>query len=108
MHLAEDDEVRARARVRARVTVRVRVRGDNPHPIPKPNQVRQASHELALQCLLPLEYMRVLVKYLYYDTVLSYDSWLKQSDSRTEAVTLTLTLTLTLLPSPYPHPTLTL
>ena len=49
------------------------------------DEVRQASHELALQCLLPLEYMRVLVKYLYYDTVLSYDSWLKQSDSRTEA-----------------------
>ena len=47
--------------------------------------MRQASHELALQCLLPLEYMRVLVKYLYYDTVLGYDSWLKQSDSRTEA-----------------------
>ena len=49
------------------------------------DEVRQASHELALQCLLPIEAMRVLVKYLYYDTVLSYDSWLKQSDSRAEA-----------------------
>ena len=31
------------------------------------DEVRQASHELALQCLLPLEYMRVLVKYLHHD-----------------------------------------
>ena len=47
--------------------------------------MRQASHELALQCLLPVEHMRVLIKFLYYDTVLSYDSWLRQTDSRAEA-----------------------
>ena len=49
------------------------------------DEVRQASHELALQCLMPVEHMRVLIKFLYYDTVLSYDSWLRQTDSRAEA-----------------------
>ena len=47
--------------------------------------VRQASHELALQCLLPVEHMRVLIKFLYYDTVLSYDAWLRQTEARVEA-----------------------
>ncbi len=49
------------------------------------DEVRHAAHELALQCLLPVPQMRVLIKFLYYDTVLSYESWLKSKEAQEEA-----------------------
>lgn len=37
--------------------------------------VRTASKELALQCLLPVAHVRTLIKYLYYENLLSYTEW---------------------------------
>ena len=37
-------------------------------------EVNEAAHELALQCLLPVAQLRSLIKYLYYDTLLSYSA----------------------------------
>jgi hypothetical protein len=38
-------------------------------------QVNTASRELALQCLLPIAQMSVLIRYLYYENLLSYGVW---------------------------------
>lgn len=37
--------------------------------------VNTASRELALQCLLPVAQMRVIIRYLYYENLLSYSVW---------------------------------
>lgn len=37
--------------------------------------VNTASKELALQCLLPVARVRTLIKYLYYENLLSYMAW---------------------------------
>ena len=38
-------------------------------------QVNVTCRELALQCLLPLSQMRILMRYLYYENLLSYAVW---------------------------------
>ena len=38
-------------------------------------QVNTAARELALQCLLPVNQMRVLIRYLYYENLLAYGEW---------------------------------
>ena len=38
-------------------------------------KVNIACRELALQCLLPVNQMRVLIRYLYYENLLAYGTW---------------------------------